>query len=66
MKTYLTLIILCLTVAVGAQDKYAQGMQKAFDLWQDNKSTEAVALFERIAQAEKDNWLPSYLSLIHI
>ena len=36
-------------------------MSKAFELWRSaDKSTEAVALFERIAQAEKDNWLPSY------
>ncbi len=60
MKTYLTFLLLGLTLVITAQDKYTQGMEKAFTLWQENKSTEAVALFERIAQAEKDNWLPSY------
>ncbi len=43
-----------------AQDKYTKGMQKAFALWQENKPQEASNLFERIAMAEMDNWLPSY------
>lgn len=42
------------------QSKYEQGMQKAFDLMKEDKMDESVALFERIAQAEKTNWLPSY------
>ncbi len=40
--------------------KYQQGMQKAFQLWQENKSWEAANIFERIAVAEPDNWLPPY------
>lgn len=40
--------------------KYQQGMQKAFQLWQDDKSWEAANMFERIAVAEPDNWLPPY------
>ena len=40
--------------------KYQQGMQKAFQLWSENKSWEAANIFERIAQAEPDNWLPPY------
>ncbi len=40
--------------------KYQQGMQKAFQLWQENKSWEAANVFERIAVAEPDNWLPAY------
>ena len=35
-------------------------MQKALSLWGEGKSTEASALFERIASAEKTNWLPNY------
>ena len=43
-----------------AQSQYETGMQKAFALWGEGKPAEAAALFERIASAEKTNWLPSY------
>lgn len=42
------------------QTKYEKGMMKAFDLWQNNEPWEAANLFERIAQAEQDNWLPPF------
>jgi tetratricopeptide (TPR) repeat protein len=35
-------------------------MQKAFGLWKEGKDSEAAAMFERIASAEKGNWLPNY------
>ena len=40
--------------------KYQQGMQRAFQLWQEDKSWEAANMFERIAKAETENWLPAY------
>ena len=40
--------------------KYQKGMQSAFKLWQENKSWEAANMFERIAKAETENWLPAY------
>nr|WP_317046797.1 hypothetical protein [Aequorivita lipolytica] len=40
--------------------KYQQGMQKAFQLWQEEKPWDAANMFERIATAEPDNWLPPY------
>lgn len=43
-----------------AQDRYVSGMEKAFGLWQEQKIVEASNLFERIATAEPDNWLPYY------
>lgn len=43
-----------------AQTQYEQGMGKAFGLWKEGKTTEAVANFERIASVEKNNWLPNY------
>lgn len=43
-----------------AQGQFEQGMNKAFALWKEGKNTEASAMFERIASAEKDNWLPNY------
>ena len=54
-------IILALFIAqlVSAQTNYEKGMQKAFELWGESPS-EASNLFERIAKAETDNWLPAY------
>lgn len=49
-----------------ASTKYEQGMQKAFQLWEQDPS-EAANMFERIAKAEPDNWLPSYyVALINV
>jgi hypothetical protein len=43
-----------------AQGNYEDGMNKAFELWQNEKADAAANLFERIANAEKDNWVPHY------
>ncbi len=40
--------------------KYEQGMRKAFSMWKEGKQWEAADVFERIATAEPDNWLPSF------
>ncbi|WP_034059526.1 tetratricopeptide repeat protein [Lacinutrix jangbogonensis] len=55
-------IIMLITAQVGAQteSKYETGMHKAIALWQQNKTDDAANLFERIASAENENWLPSY------
>ncbi len=68
--TYLTFLFTALvmqaqtdtatTTTDAAPTKYQQGMQKAFKLWQEDKSWEAANVFERIATAETDNWLPPY------
>lgn len=58
-KCIITLLFF-VTSLVGAQTQYEQGMQKAFTLWGEGKTTEASAMFERIASAEKNNWLPNY------
>ncbi len=61
MKTVLSIIgLFLLTLSVKAQGNYEQGMQKAFELWGAQKPAEASNLFERIAAAEKENWLPYY------
>ncbi|QYJ67445.1 hypothetical protein [Flavobacterium litorale] len=60
MIRLVTTFILLVCTAVTAQSQYETGMQKAFALWGEGKNTEAAALFERIAAAEKENWLPSY------
>lgn len=49
-----------------AQDAYSKGMQKAFQLWGEGKTVEAANMFERVANAETDNWLPYYyVATIH-
>jgi len=55
----LTLAMMTATM-VKSQSQYESGMKKGFELWQEGKSSEAVAVFERIGQAEKDNWIPLY------
>lgn len=60
MKKIITLIALVFAVTVSAQNQYEKGMNKAFDLWGQNKTKEAGQLFERISKAEKDKWLPPY------
>lgn len=60
MKKTFTILVLLVSTLNFAQDQYAQGMQKAFQLWGEGKTTEASNLFERISNAEIDNWLPYY------
>ncbi len=59
IRVFTTLFLMIFGLA-NAQSPYETGMKKAFALWGEGKSTEASALFERIAAAEKTNWLPSY------
>ena len=60
MKNPILLLLLAIPFSFSAQDKYADGMEKAMQLWQEHKITEASNLFERIATAEDDNWIPFY------
>lgn len=60
MKKGILIIVLLAAQSIFAQTNYQQGMTKAFELWDNEKPEEASALFERIAAAEKDNWLPNY------
>ena len=64
MKKLITLLLLIGTsaaqVQAQAKDQYTKGMEKAFELWKDQKIVEASNLFERIATAEPDNWIPYY------
>lgn len=55
-----TLLLLFATAGMAQESKYEAGMQKALQLWKEQKNTEAVNLFERIAKAEKENWVPYY------
>ena len=60
MKKTIAILTLFLTTITFAQDQYAKGMQKAFHLWGEKKTTEASNMFERISAAALDNWLPYY------
>ncbi|WP_318309045.1 tetratricopeptide repeat protein [Flagellimonas crocea] len=60
MKNLILTMVLLGASFVNAQDRYTKGMEQAFALWQDQKPVEASNLFERIATAEPDKWLPYY------
>jgi hypothetical protein len=60
MKKVTLLLVLIFATNITAQTEYEKGMNKAFELWGTQKNKEATQLFERISNAEKDNWLPSY------
>ncbi|MCX7550116.1 hypothetical protein [Xanthomarina sp. F2636L] len=59
LKHFTLLITILLSANIQSQANYEKGMEKAFDLWETNP-IEASQLFERIASAEPDNWLPPY------
>lgn len=57
------LILISLLLVMGitpAQTNFEKGMAQAFGLWQNGKTDEAENMFERIAKAEPEAWLPSY------
>ena len=57
----LIIITLLLISAIGtAQSNFEKGMQKAFELWRNGNTDGAQNMFERIANAEADEWLPHY------
>jgi hypothetical protein len=64
-------LLLALTTSFAQSDKYLKGMEKNLVLLDSAKTTEdfttVAAAFERIADAEKTQWLPYYYaSLAHI
>jgi hypothetical protein len=69
MKSFLVAIALCSVLAVQAQsDKYVQAVQHNLHLLDSANATtdfQAVsAAFERIAEAEKTQWLPYYYAAL--
>ena len=59
MKNLIIILVLSVAELVSAQTNYDKGMQKAFQLW-GSEPIGASNLFERIASAEPDNWVPLY------
>ncbi len=60
MIRIITTLTLFICTLISAQGQFEQGMGKALGLWREGKSDDASAMFERIASAEKNSWLPNY------
>ena len=60
MKHLLLIAVILVSSVMHAQPNFEAGMQKAFELWGAGNMDEAENLFERIANAETDKWLPHY------
>jgi tetratricopeptide (TPR) repeat protein len=57
----LTLLLICLTTCyLQGQSQFDKGMEKAFSVWESGDMNAAEQLFERIANAEPNEWLPNY------
>lgn len=60
MKNLILLLVVGISTVMHAQSNFETGMTKAFELWKIGKTDEAENRFERIAQAEPQEWLPHY------
>ncbi len=60
MKSFIIAIICLLSSTTFAQGNFEKSMGQAMGLWQSGETQKAAALLERIAQVEKDNWIPAY------
>lgn len=60
MKALIISILTLISSYSFGQTAYEKAMEKALGDWQSGKATEAIGQFERIAQAEKSNWIPKY------
>lgn len=60
MEKALIILALAISGLIQGQQNYEQGMEEAFQLWEEGKNDEATALFEMAASTEKENWLPNY------
>jgi len=60
MEKVILIFAVLVTNLIFSQNNYEEGMTQALELWQNDKPSEASDLFERIAVAEEDNWIPNY------
>ncbi len=60
MKNVILIVFVAVTGLTQAQTNFEKGMTKAFELWKTNQLEDAENTFERIANVEKDQWLPNY------
>ena len=57
---YLTVFLMSLFSTKAQESKYVTGMQKALEIWGEEKPFEAANMFERISKAETEKWIPHY------
>ncbi|WP_299224650.1 hypothetical protein [uncultured Psychroserpens sp.] len=60
MKHLIIITLILASAMTTAQSNFEKGMQKAFELWQEGDTDKAENMFERISNAEPDQWLPHY------
>ncbi len=60
MKNLILIALVVITGMTQAQTNFEKGMAKAFEIWGSESMDKAENMFERIANAEKDEWLPNY------
>lgn len=59
MKTFILYLVLCISETIISQN-YNTAMQEGMNKWHNEKPNEAIAIFERVANAEQNEWLPDY------
>lgn len=64
MTKIITFIAILVCSLISAQSNYESEMKNGMSLWQSGKNTEAVAVFQKLASVEKDNWLPNYYAAL--
>ena len=60
MKHLIIFALLVMSGIAEAQTNFEKGMNKAFELWEADKTGDAENMFERIAKAAPESWLPHY------
>ena len=60
MKNLIIIVVILVSGVISAQTNFEKGMQKAFSFWQEGNTDEAENMFERISNADIDQWLPHY------
>lgn len=60
MRKLFILVCSVFSVVCFGQSKYELGMQKALQQWQSGQPKEAIAILDRIAVSDQENWIPVY------
>jgi hypothetical protein len=60
MDKLIIILLLMVSGMLQAQTNFEEGMNRGMELWSQGETQQASALFQRIAAAESDSWLPNY------
>ncbi|CAN5361399.1 hypothetical protein BH23BAC2_BH23BAC2_03810 [soil metagenome] len=60
MDKLIIILLLMVSGIIRGQGNFEKGMSRGMELWKTGQTEEASAIFERIAAAEKNTWLPNY------